>query len=109
MPIQRRVRSAATEVEIARPAFGVEAASHGQGLDQGRFSRTVLADQKGDARVKDDALKVAYDRQVERVDAIVPAVASLDLRLDPVGTVQGGHGATRRDRRNGQSITPAAH
>ena len=46
--VQRRVRRARGEVEVARATLGVEAPGHRQRLDERRFARAVLTDEEGD-------------------------------------------------------------
>jgi hypothetical protein len=81
--VQGRMRCAVAEIEVPRPALRVKAPGHGQGLDQGRLARAVLADQEGDARVEGQGVEIAHHRQVERV-----GVASQPSRRSTRASIQ---------------------
>ena len=58
--VQVRMGRACAEAEVFRPALGIEAAGDGDGLEQRRFARAVLADDIGNARMKLEHVEMAY-------------------------------------------------
>src|SRR3954452_679984 len=57
------------EAEVLRAAFLIESGGDGQRLDDGRFARSVFADEEGDRRPELDPIEAAHGRDVEAVVA----------------------------------------
>jgi hypothetical protein len=65
--VKKRVRRARGEIEVLGASFRIDAQSDGYGFENGRFTGTVLSDEERNMLMEFELLKVAADRQVERI------------------------------------------
>src|SRR6267143_1877145 len=84
MAMQIRVRSPGREFEIDRAAFWVKAPSHGDCLQQCRFTAPILADYEGHIRMEGNSAEISNRREIERV-VILRQLFSLQRDFAEVG------------------------